>query len=110
MPWSTSSKVCARRRPRPSPRAPIHRLRWLFAGVVIAGVLGAAGFATLKLTKASTQDRDPTGEVKRYEIFRDDGDTRLRVWIPEVMPAGRTHRLRSDTVDRLVRLRPRRSQ
>ena len=88
----------------PEPAAitqPIHRWRWLFAGVVIASVLGVAGFATLKLTKTPDADREPAGEVKRVEIFRDDGETRLRVWVPEVMVAGRTHRLRLELRNKL---------
>ena len=89
----------------PEPAAvtqPIHRLRWMFAGIVIASVIAVAGFATLRFTKTSSaQDRDPSGEVKRVEIFRDDGETRLRVWVPEVMQAGRIHRTRIELRNKL---------
>lgn len=86
----------------PAATQPIHRLRWLFAGVVIASVLAVAGFATFNLTKASNaQDSDPGGGVKRYEVFRDDGETRLRLFVPEVMKAGRQHRMRVELRNKL---------
>jgi serine/threonine protein kinase len=90
--------------PPPAETQPIHRVRWLFAGVVIAAVIGAAGFAALRLTTASSaQDTEPSsgGEIKRVEMFRDDGETRLRVWVPEVMRAGRSHRIRLELRNKL---------
>ncbi|MDQ3334536.1 MAG: serine/threonine protein kinase [Myxococcota bacterium] len=81
---------------------PIHRWRWLAAGAVIASVVAVAGFAALRLTKTSSaQERDPTDEIKRIEIFRDDGETRLRVWVPELMRAGRSHRLHIELRNKL---------
>jgi hypothetical protein len=54
---------------------PIHRWRWLAAGIVIASVVAVAGFAALRFTKTSNaQDREPSGEIVGIEIFRDDGD------------------------------------
>jgi serine/threonine-protein kinase len=92
--------------PEPIPAAitqPIHRWRWLLAGAVIAGVVAVAGFAALRLTKTSSaeREREPNGEVKRVEIFRDDGQTRVRVWVPEVMASGRSHRLRIELRNKL---------
>ncbi|MBA3503760.1 MAG: protein kinase [Deltaproteobacteria bacterium] len=88
--------------PNPAVSQPIHRWRWLAAGIVIASVVAVAGFATLRFTKTSRAgDREPNGEIKRVEIFRDDGDTRLRVWVPEVMRAGRSHRLRIELRNKL---------
>jgi serine/threonine protein kinase len=91
--------------PEPSDAAlsqPIHRWRWMAAGVVIATVVGVAGFATLRFTRTSSaEDREPGGEVKRVEIFRDDGESRLRVWVPELMRAGRSHRLRIELRNKL---------
>jgi serine/threonine protein kinase len=88
--------------PEPAQTQPIHRWRWLFAGAVIASVLAVAGFATFNLTRPSTAaDREPGGEVKRFEVFRDDGETRLRLFVPEVMKAGRQSRLRLELRNKL---------
>lgn len=87
--------------PEPAASQPIHRWRWMFAGVVIAAVVAAAGFATLRLTHASDPEERESGPTKRVEIFRDDGDTRMRLWVPEVMTAGRRHRLHVELRNKL---------
>ncbi|MDQ3368532.1 MAG: serine/threonine protein kinase [Myxococcota bacterium] len=88
--------------PRPEYRA-FNRLRWLGAGAIVTLVLGVAGLAALRYTSSSTvQERDPgDGTIKRIELFRDDGQTRLRAWIPETMRAGRTHRIRLELRNKL---------
>jgi hypothetical protein len=87
--------------PEPAQTQPIHRWRWLFAGAVIASVLAVAGFATFNLTRASNSDADTGGAVKRYEVFRDDGDTRMRLFVPETMKAGRQNRMRIELRNKL---------
>jgi serine/threonine protein kinase len=87
--------------PEPAQTQPIHRWRWLFAGAVIASVLAVAGFATFNLTRASNSDADTGGAVQRYEVFRDDGDTRMRLFVPETMKAGRQSRMRLELRNKL---------
>ncbi|MBA3397280.1 MAG: protein kinase [Deltaproteobacteria bacterium] len=81
---------------------PAHRVRYLLAGAMVSLVVCLTAFAALRLTSTSrAQDADPNGEIKRIELFRDDGETRLRVWVPEVMRADRTHRLRIELRNKL---------
>ena len=79
--------------PRPS------RARWVAFGAVGALALSAAGFAALHFTgnrsgsmiDAATDDEShdtTTKIVKRSVTFRDDGETRLRVWVPDPLPIG----------------------
>ncbi len=89
----------------PAETQPIHRWRYLFAGVALALVVGAAGFATVRLAGigGTAEAREPAagGGVKRTEVFRDDGQTRLRAWIPETMVAGREYWLRLELRNKL---------
>jgi serine/threonine protein kinase len=82
--------------PRPS------RARWVAFGAVGALALSTAGFAALHFTgnrgasvsdaAAGASDDDShdttTKIVKRSVTFRDDGETRLRVWVPDPLPIG----------------------
>ena len=87
----------------PEPPRPTHRARWMLAGAAIAALLATGVFVIFNYTRPSrAEEREPTGaEVKRIEIFRDDGQTRLRVWVPELMRAGRSHRLRIELRNKL---------
>ena len=83
---------------------PVHRGRWMLAGAAIATLLAVGVFATLRFTGTSrAAEREPAAgqETKRVEIFRDDGHTRLRVWVPETMRAGRRHWLRLELRNKL---------
>jgi hypothetical protein len=85
--------------PRPS-----QRVRWLAFGAAGALALAAAGFTALRLTHAddtSARVADPPGPAPRREVFRDDGQTRLRLWVPEVLTAGRRHWFRLELRNKL---------
>ena len=83
--------------------APRKTARWIALGAVGAFALCGAGFAVLRLTVASNassiDDRDGA-EIGRRAIFRDDGETRLRVWVPEPFAIGR-QRLRIELRNKL---------
>jgi serine/threonine-protein kinase len=87
----------------PAPPVQPHRARWMLAGAAIAALLATGVFVIFNYTRTSrAEEREPSGaEVKRIEIFRDDGETRLRVWVPETMRAGRSHRLRIELRNKL---------
>ncbi|MEO8703494.1 MAG: serine/threonine-protein kinase [Kofleriaceae bacterium] len=82
------------------------RARWLALGAVLALVLSAGAFVIVRLVDTSDsrasgiEDREPAAEVQRRLIFRDDGETRLRVWVPEPFVVGR-QRLRIELRNKL---------
>jgi tRNA A-37 threonylcarbamoyl transferase component Bud32 len=79
------------------------RLRWMALGAAAAIALCVAGFVVLRNGNQSSasniDDRDAT-QIVRREIFRDDGETRLRVWVPDPFVVGRT-RLRAELRNKL---------
>jgi serine/threonine-protein kinase len=68
------------------------RARWLAFGAMGALALAAAGFAAFELGRGTTDGDDEPSQgrtaIKRREIFRDDGETRLRVWVPDPLVVG----------------------
>jgi len=66
------------------------RLRWLAVGAAGALALSIVAFAVLRLgdSSASGIDREER-PITRRELFRDDGETRLRVWVPDPFVVGR---------------------
>ncbi|MBS1122916.1 MAG: serine/threonine protein kinase [Deltaproteobacteria bacterium] len=69
------------------------RTRWIAVGAAGALTLAAAGFAVLELRRGdragSVEDEiGSSRSIKRREIFRDDGETRLRVWVPDPLVVG----------------------
>ncbi len=77
----------------PPPRAdlngptPPSRLRWLALGALGSFALTAVGVAALRHFDDPGSAADVSAG-KRREIFRDDGETRLRVWVPDPLVAG----------------------
>jgi serine/threonine protein kinase len=69
--------------PRPA------RLRWMAAGALVAVAITGGLYATLLHPKeAASPDTDPR-TTRRQVVFRDAGDLRLRVWVPEPFAVGR---------------------
>jgi serine/threonine protein kinase len=77
--------------------APRHRVRDIALGAAAALVLTTAGFATFQLVNGSGPARrdGPEQVTKRRELpLLEDGDTRLRVWVPDPMrPRAGGHRV-----------------
>ncbi len=86
--------------PHPAYR-PVDRVRYLLAGATVSLVVCLTAYVALRFTSTSSAHEADDGEIKRLELFRDDGETRLRVWVPEVMRARRTHRLRIELRNKL---------
>ncbi len=67
------------------------RARWLAFGAAGALALAAAGFVAFGMSRGNAATDDeirPGSAIKLREIFRDDGETRLRVWVPDPLVVG----------------------
>jgi hypothetical protein len=86
--------------------APPSRARWMALGAALALVASVGAVVILRLADAPASrasgidDREPGTEAPRRLIFRDDGETRLRVWVPEPFVTGR-QRLRIELRNKL---------
>jgi len=76
----------------PVPR--VSRARWMAIGALLAFAMSVIAVLVVRFVagppataSALDESRDPV--QKRAEIFRDDGETRLRTWIPDPFRVGR---------------------
>jgi hypothetical protein len=80
------------------------RARWVLVGAGTALALAGGALAVARLgvsdSRAATEERDPGTPQPRREIFRDDGETRLRLWVPDPFVVGR-QRLRVELRNKL---------
>ena len=86
---------------------PTSRARWMAVGAALAFGLSVGGVLAVRFitgapgaTASADDNHDPVASEARREIFRDDGETRLRAWVPDPFVVGRA-RLRIELRNKL---------